>query len=513
MGKSMPPNGSLVRQQLSVLNSPLQSDTQRLGIVLAAGHGTRIRSDTSKMLHEIWGRPTVERVADAVSGGLESTDQVLVVGIKAEEVAATVGARPGRRFAYQENPVLGLPAGTGDAVRVALEQFDPVAGHDRHIYVVPGDMGLLTERVVAEFRHAFESQPCDMMVLTGGYDGPPEQNTYGRIVRVPEVDASGDTTGNEAGFVIAIKEHKDILGLAQDDSLASLPYKGRQYRFSRRQLLETPEINTLVVAFRESALRAHIGAMTTDNAQGELMLTDLVEIFNTNDLDVRAVPAANEEEILGFNVKSVWRQMESIARRRAYHRLMDIVTIVDEEDFYIADEVIDQILALDKECGPLDIVVGKGAHLGPGVRLNRRVQLGDRCELVGTVVLGEGVEIGPGTHLSAYPKQTMVLEPGVEVLAGSVLKGNLQIGTGSRIESGVIMTGSDEYPMQVGTDVTVKGTTYLYGCRIDPGVMIEHCVIKCRHVQRRTRSDGSVQPLRYVIPQPEGLDSIGPLDG
>jgi bifunctional UDP-N-acetylglucosamine pyrophosphorylase/glucosamine-1-phosphate N-acetyltransferase len=507
----MPANGASIRAQLSALDSPLRDDPPRVGMVLAAGHGTRIRSETSKMLHEIWGRPTVERVADAVSRGLDSPNQILVVGIKAEQVAATVGARPGRRFAYQENPVLGLPAGTGDAVRVALEQFEPLPnGRDRHVYIVPGDMGLLTELVVAEFRRAFEAQPCDMMVLTGCFDGPTEQNYYGRIVRVPAVDAEGTAAGEDEGYVIAIKEHKDILGL-EDGTAETLPHRGRQFAFSRQQLLETQEINTLVVAFRESVLRQHISAMDTDNVQGELMLTDLVEIFNHNGLDVRAVAAADEEEILGFNVKSVWRQMEAIARRRAHQRLMDIVTIVDEEDFFVADEVIDQILYLDKDCGPLDIVIGKGVHLGPGVQLNPRVQLGDRCELRGHVVLGAGVDIGLGVRLSTHAGQTMVLQSGVQVLARSVLKGNLQIDSDSRIESGVIMTGSDEHPMRVGRDVTIKGTSYLYGCHIDDGVTIEHSVIKSGHVQLRTRSDGSAQPVRYVLPPPEGLDSIARL--
>lgn len=508
----MPVRSDVVRSQLRDLDSPLHDEPPRVGIVLAAGHGTRIRSDTSKMLHEIWGRPTVQRVADGVADGLDSPNQILVVGIKAEEVAATVGARPGRRFAYQENPVLGLPAGTGDAVRVALEQFDPpAAGQDRHVYIVPGDMGLLTERVVSEFRHAFESQPCDMMVLTGCFEGPAEQNYYGRIVRVPATDASGQPAGDDEGYVIAIKEHRDILHLEDDETVETLDYKGRAFAFTRRQLLEMREINTLVVAFRESALRRWIGEMDTDNAQGELMLTDLVEIFNHNDLDVRAVPAADEEEILGFNVKSVWRQMESIARRRAYRRLADIVTIVDEEDFYIADEVIDHILTLDKDRGPLDIVIGKGVYLGPGVRLEPRVQLGDRCELTGDILLSVGVGIGMGVRLSTYAGQRMTLEPGVKILARSVLKGNLHVGRGSRVESGVIMTGSDDHPMAVGQDVVVKGTSYLYGCRIDDGVTIEHSVIKTRHVQRRQRADGTVQPVRYVLPQPEGLDSIGEL--
>ena len=89
----------------------------------------------------------------------------------------------------------------------------------------------------------------------------------------------------------------------------------------------------------------------------------------------------------------------------------------------------------------------------------------------------------------------------------------MQIGAESRIESGVIMTGSDEFPMRVGRAVTIKGTSYLYGCRVDDDLLIEHSVIKCSHVQRVTRLDGTYQPVRYVLPPPEGLDSIGELPG
>ncbi|MBT7864317.1 MAG: NTP transferase domain-containing protein, partial [Gemmatimonadetes bacterium] len=467
----------------------------------------RIRSATSKMLHEIWGRPTVQRVADAVAKGIDSPNQVIVVGIKGEDVARTLGAREGRIFAYQESPVLGLPGGTGDAVRVALEHFD---ADDRTVYVFPGDMGLLTQRVVTQFRCDFDGQRCDMMVLTGLYDGAPESNYYGRIVRVPEVDADDAPTGEDAGRVIAIKEHKDILGLPIGGG-EELHYKGRRFFFSRDELLRINEINTLVVAFRETALRQHIGAMDTDNVQGELMLTDLVEIFNSHGLVVRAVPAVSEEEILGFNVKSVWRQMESIATRRSYERLMDIVTIVDEDDFYLDDDVIDHIIALDEQSGPLDIVIGKGVQVSAGVQLAPNVHLGDRCRLSGGIVLEEDVRIGSGVELSTHDGQTMILRRRSQVLARSVLKGNLILGAGSRVESGVLMTGSDEHPMRVGDNVTIKGTSYLYGCLVDADVTIEHSVIKGRHVHRVERRDGSIQPIRYVLPQPEGLDSIAPI--
>lgn len=495
------------RAMLEQLQRPLDTGSHRIGIVLAAGHGKRIRSATSKMLHEIWGRPTVQRVADAVAKGIDGPNQVIVVGIKGEDVASTLGARNGRIFAYQQNPVLGLPGGTGDAVRVALEHFD---ADERTVFVFPGDMGLLTQRVVTQFRLDFEAQDCDMMVLTGIYDGVPESNYYGRIVRVPASDEQGGPTGEDAGCVIAIKEHKDILGLPADGA-EKFEYNGRSFRFTRDELLRINEINTLVVAFREPALRRHIEAMDTDNVQGELMLTDLVEIFNRHGLIVRAVPAISEEEILGFNVKSVWRQMESIAAHRSYERLMDIVTIVDEEDFYLDDDVIDHIIALDAETGPLDIVIGKGVQVGSGVQLAPNVHLGDRCRLSGGVTLEQGVHIGPGVELSTYAGQRMVLREAVQVLARSVLKGNLELGAGCRVESGVLMTGSDDHPMRVGANVTIKGTSYLYGCHVDEDVMIEHSVIKCRHIHRVQRRDGTVQPVRYVLPQPEGLDSIAPL--
>ena len=73
---------------LAEINSPILDDIHRIGIVLAAGHGMRIRSETSKMLHEIWGQPTAVRVARAVQEGLDSPNQVIVVGIKG------VGRRP-----------------------------------------------------------------------------------------------------------------------------------------------------------------------------------------------------------------------------------------------------------------------------------------------------------------------------------------------------------------------------------------------------------------------------------
>jgi bifunctional UDP-N-acetylglucosamine pyrophosphorylase/glucosamine-1-phosphate N-acetyltransferase len=99
----------------------------------------------------------------------------------------------------------------------------------------------------------------------------------------------------------------------------------------------------------------------------------------------------------------------------------------------------------------------------------------------------------------------------VQVLSRNILKGNLQIGEGSRIESGVIMTGSDAHPTRIGRRVTIKGTSYIYGCQVDDDLLIEHSVLKCQRVEQIRRRNGSMQPVRYVLPQPEGLDSLSAL--
>ena len=500
-----------VRDCLAQLNNDSRIDeaTPRLGVVLAAGHGKRIRSETSKMLHEIWGEATVLRVAKAIDKGLDSPNQIIVVGIKGEEVAAATGKRMGRRFAYQENLVLCRPAGTGDAVRVALSEFDASA-RDRDVYIFLGDMGLLTGEVVSQFRHSFEQANCDMMVLTGLYSGPSEDNYYGRIIRVPAADGKGAPSGPDEDRVIEIKEHKDILRIPEDAPY-TVQFNGRSYNFNRKELLETREINTGVFAFKEADLRRYIDEINTDNAQGEVMLTDLLQIFNHHGKIVHAAVAAREEEILAFNVKSVLSQMQRIARQSAYDHLKDTITIADDEDFFIAEEVIRHILEMDHDDEPVDITIGKGVHIGPQVRLNRRVHIGHGSHLSGQVTLGENVYIGNGVEMSAHPNQLLLVGDRVTVLNRNVIKGNLQIGEDARIESGVILTGSDEHPTRLGRHVTIKGTSYLYGCQVDDEVFIEHSVLKCKRIELVRRRDGHIQPIRYVLPPPEGLDSLSDL--
>ena len=485
--------GEPLAATLAEMSSPLDPRGDCIGIILAAGHGKRIRSSRSKMLHTIWGVPTVVRVANVLREGLGCDNQIVVVGIHGAEVAATVGAARCRTFVEQPEQ-----KGTGDALRAAMTLLDG-EGYRGDIFVLPGDMGLLDVETVRRFKEEFRKDECDMMVLTAIYEGPQESNYYGRVVRLP-----GE--GNR-GSVIAIREHKNILAM-QTDIPYHAAYNEKDYRFSREELLALREFNTGVYAFRANALELHVGELGEDNVAGEYYLTDLVDTFNRHGLRVGAARAAASGLVQGFNVKSVWRAMEALARERVWERLKDVVTIEDREDFFIADDVVEALTSQDATGDAHDIVIGRGAFIGAGVKLSREVHIKNDARIDGDVHLADDVHVGEGVVMTTYPGQRMEIGCGTEILQGNVVQGNVRIGENVRVETGVRITGSDEYPVRIGKDVLIKGTSYIYGSVIDEGVSIEHSVLKCQHVKRVLDPDGKPVPVRYVLPPAEGLEAL-----
>ncbi|MFQ5677171.1 MAG: NTP transferase domain-containing protein [bacterium] len=490
-----------IQTTLGELSSTLDLTADCIAIVLAAGHGKRIKSETSKMLHEIWGTPTVVRVANAAQNGLQTQNQIIVVGIKATEVARSSGKKPNRQFVFQAEQ-----NGTGHAVKVALDALAN-ADYGGDIFIFPGDMGLLTSETVHEFKSQYKSTPCDMMILTGVFEGDAEDNYYGRVLRVPEVDSQGGTSGADRGKVIEIKEQKDILALD-----ASRPYQvdfgGRTYSFSREELIEMREFNTGVYAFRADKLQQQINALSTDNVQGELYLTDLIRIFNQAGLTVQASAAEDNRTVLGFNVKSVLKEMESYARERVYERLKDIISIADGNDFFIADDVVEQIIALDGNHGSLDIYIGKGASIGKNVRLEKKVRIGNRASLCGPVFLAEGVAIQDNVRIAAAQNQQLKIGKNTKICQGNTITGMVEIGAGCLLEPGVAVVGTDTSPANIGNNVVIKGSSHILGSTIEDDILIEHSVLEGKYIKRIELPDGTVQAVRYVKPAPEGLDTI-----
>jgi bifunctional UDP-N-acetylglucosamine pyrophosphorylase/glucosamine-1-phosphate N-acetyltransferase len=483
------------------LSSALNYKGNEIAIILAAGHGKRIKSHLSKMLHTIWDVPTVERVFNACRDGIKDVSLIVVVGIKAIDVMEVLGKREFTAYAYQE-----FQNGTGHALQIALKKIND-NNFDGNIYVLPGDMGLINKETMSRFRKDFINSGSDMMVLTGIYKGNSSENHYGRIIRVKENDEKGRSSGKDNGRVIEILEYKDIMALPEDQ-LYKVNFNGRVYSFSKEELIGNNEFNSGVYAFNYKILINLVNHLSSNNAQGEVYITDLISLFNKNNYTVMAVSPSEQHVVMGFNNKSVLKEMETVARMRNYNRLKDIIEIDDPDDFFIHDSVIDQIIELDKLNIPLDITIGKGVYIGKGVRLNYYNEFKQNSFIDGDIWLGKNVVIWKDVQISAFPGQIMKIGDDVQILWGNTIKGNIEIGSGTRIESSVRLTGSDEFPLRIGSDVLIKGTTYIFGSYIEDNVFIEHCVIIKKKVERCVGINGVVQPIRFYIPAPEGIDTI-----
>ncbi|MCB9206013.1 MAG: NTP transferase domain-containing protein [Ignavibacteriales bacterium] len=490
-----------VNNLITKYSSSFDYKNKETAIILAAGHGKRIKSQTSKMLHKIWEKPTVQRVFEACKKGLPKSNSIIVTGIKAEDVIQVIGEKRNNIFAFQEEQ-----NGTGHAVQIALQKISKKK-YNGIVYILPGDMGLIDENTMKMFRKEFIKSKSDMMVLTGIYSGNPDENSYGRIVRVKDVDDKGKSSGKNAGKVIEIIEHKDILNLDDKKPLVR-NINGQTYSFTKKELINNNEFNSGVFAFKYEYLVKLINKIKSDNVQGEIYITDLIALFNKNNLSVGAISAKQQHVIMGFNNKSVLKEMDAIARKLAYEQIKDIIAIDDPDDFFIAEDVIEEIVKQDKKGTPLDIKIGKGVHVGEGVKLNYNIKLRKNVYVEGNVYLGKNVIIGENVHLSCFPNQKLEIGDNVEILWGDIIKGNLVIGENSRIESSVNITGSDEYPTRIGKNVIIKGTSYVFGSVIDDDLFVEHSVLIKKKVDKLIRKDGKVQDIKFFLPMPEGIDAI-----
>jgi bifunctional UDP-N-acetylglucosamine pyrophosphorylase/glucosamine-1-phosphate N-acetyltransferase len=487
--------------QIKKLSSPFNSKSNELVIILAAGHGKRIKSQRSKMLHNIWGVPTVERVHSACEASVKGINSIIVVGIKALDVLDVLGKRQNTSYAYQEKQ-----NGTGHAVQVAFEKVKRFPDNGI-VYVLPGDMGLIDSETLAGFRKSFIGSKTDMIVLTGIFQGDPKENSYGRILRVQEFDERGTRSLGDKGKVIEILEHKDILALP-DDKPYIANYKGSKYSFTKEELINNNEYNSGVFAFRYKKLNELISKLKGDNVQKEIYLTDLISLFNEKNYSVAAVSPAKEYVVMGFNNKSVLKEMEAIARKNVYAKLKDIIEIEDPDDFFIHESVVEDILKLDKKHTVLDINIGRGVHIGKDVKLNLNLKLDKNVFTEGKVVFGKNVSVSQNVHLSCYPGQTLKIGNAVQILWGDIIKGNITIGDGSRIESSVNMTGSDEFPLHIGKNVLVKGTSYIFGSKIADNLFIEHSILVKKKVRAVKDKKGKIQPVRYFVPESKGEKAL-----
>ncbi len=235
-------------------------------LVLAAGKGTRMRSDLAKVLHQAAGRPLVRWVLDAAAAA-GCDDVVVVVGHQAEAVEAVLPS--GVRTALQAEQ-----RGTGHATQIGLAVLDPAPRDE--ILVLPGDMPLIgpaTLRTLCATHRRLGVAATVLSVM----DGPRD---YGRVVR-------------DDGAVVAIVEARD----ATPEQAA------------------IREVNTSVYVFDAVPLTDALATLRPDNDQGELYLTDVIGVLSRQGLPLAAVPAS-PEEALGVNSLDELAVVDAALRRR-----------------------------------------------------------------------------------------------------------------------------------------------------------------------------------------------------
>jgi bifunctional UDP-N-acetylglucosamine pyrophosphorylase / glucosamine-1-phosphate N-acetyltransferase len=331
-------------------------------IVLAAGKGTRMKSATPKVLHEICGRPMLwYTLRELRAAGVDD-----IVVVTNDELQERIGDFDVAGVVQREQ------LGTGHAVKVALEASATKPGSQ--IVVAYGDMPLIPHDVFTRTLAALGGkEPAAMALVTVKMPLP---SNFGRIVR------------NERDEVARIVEARD-----------AEPYE-----------LAIDEMNAGIYAFDETLLREAVAALKNDNAQEEYYLTDTVEHFVQGGKRVRPVLATDHRQTLGVNDRTelALARHEMNARIAAEHMRAG-VTIVDPATTYLEPELTigrDTVIYPNTSISLLT-TIGERCVIGPNTRISD-AQIGDDVEIRESVIvqseIGSDTKIGPFAHVRGHAK-------------------------------------------------------------------------------------------------------------
>ena len=325
-------------------------------VILAAGKGSRMKSELPKVLHPVCGKPMLSHVIHAVTQAVHG-QLAVVVPPNSKDISGQIDASVACVEQHQAN-------GTGHA----LLQSEPVlGGKATHILVACGDTPLLFPDTFSQMMRKHESSDAAITLLTAFLDSP---QGLGRIIR------------NGNGTVVDLVEDADA-----DESHSSVH-----------------EINAGVYVFTSDWLWPALRELAP-SASGEYYLTGLVKLAASSGLLVDSLTSQDDTEILGVNTRLDLAQAEQVMRRRILDRwMLEGVTVVDPPTAYIdaaveigSDTVIQPNTAIKGASR-----VGKRCELGPNSTVVNSV-IGDDCRVVASVLEGahldSSVHVGPFSHL------------------------------------------------------------------------------------------------------------------
>ncbi len=290
-------------------------------VIMAAGKGTRLKSRRPKVLHEIGGKPLLGHVIAAAGRIVAPAHIYVVIGHQAERVREAVAAT-GIHFVEQTEQ-----RGTGHAIQCAREA---IAGYE-NVLVLSGDVPLIRPETIEQVWRFHQSEQAAMTILTAAPENP---TGYGRVLR----------KAPDSAEVEAIVEQKALT--AQQKSIR--------------------EINSGIYAFQTAPLLAHLDKLTTNNAHGELYLTDLAGLLRAAGQRVVAVQAAEAAEVLGANTIAELVALDATLRAATASRLMAAGVTIFRPDTCIIDA---------------DVEVEPDTVIEPFVQLLGHTRIGGECHI------------------------------------------------------------------------------------------------------------------------------------
>ena len=368
-------------------------------VVLAAGKGTRMKSDLHKVLHPIAGRPMLDHLL-ASAAELAPARQVVVAGHGREQLEAALGARAA--IAVQD-PQLG----TGHAVQQAEAAL---AGFSGDVLILYGDVPFVrpeTMRAMIARLHA-DDAPA---VVVLGFE-PADALQYGRVIA-------------SDGRISKMVEHKDASEAERACRLC----------------------NSGLMAVRSEELFGLLARVGNDNSQGEYYLVDVVNIANADGRVCAVVVTADADEVAGINSRAELAEAEARWQQRHRRRAMD------EGASLVAPETV--WFAWDTALGR-DVTIEPNVVFGPGVRVADRVTIRGFSHIEGAT-LASGVEVGPYARLrpGAVLEENAKVGNFVEVKKAVLGKGakanhlsyigDAEVGAGANIGAGTITCNYDGY--------------------------------------------------------------------
>ncbi|WP_346885114.1 bifunctional UDP-N-acetylglucosamine diphosphorylase/glucosamine-1-phosphate N-acetyltransferase GlmU [Clostridium sp. UBA4395] len=377
----------------------------KCAIILAAGEGKRMKSNTPKVLHKVCGKEMINHVIDNIrKSGVEEVS--VVIGKGADKVRKGTESR-NIFYSVQEEQL-----GTGHAVMCA-EEF--LKGKKGSVAIFVGDGPLITEETVTKLTKYHEEQKCSATILTSIMSDPLK---YGRIIR------------NSQGEVEKIVEFKDC----------------------NEEEVKVNEINSGMYCFDIDILLNTLGKLNNNNNQGEYYLTDVIEILKNEGKKVGAI-AVDVEEITAVNSKAELSVANDIMRSRINRNHMDNgVIIMDPRSTYI-------------EC---DVIIGQDTVVYPGNIIEGTTVVGENCVLysnnrITNSIIGDDVTVENSVVLNSKIGNNTTVGPFAYIRPETTIGENARIGDFVEIKKSSIGDGTKVSHLTYIGDAEV-GEKCNFGC-------------------------------------------------